>query len=146
MLEGHSVVCVRKDEARISDERGIRPLLEMIGRGESLCGFCVADKIVGKAAALLFSILQPEALYARVLSEGGATVLEKFKIPYSCGTSRKRSLTVRARIFARWKRRFSTSTTRRRLLLRCARRPLGCARRRTTAKYRKRTAHSAVPY
>ena len=86
MLEGHSVVCVRKDEARISDERGIRPLLEMIGRGESLCGFCVADKIVGKAAALLFSILQPEALYARVLSEGGATVLEKFKIPYSCGT------------------------------------------------------------
>lgn len=86
MLEGHSVVCVRKDEARISDERGIRPLLEMIGRGESLCGFCVADKIVGKAAALLFSILQPEALYARVLSEGGEAVLEKFKIPYSCGT------------------------------------------------------------
>ena len=86
LLEGHSVVCVRGEEVRIRDERGIRPLLEMIGRGESLCGFCVADKIVGKAAALLFSILQPAELYAHVLSEGGAAVLERYEIAYTCGT------------------------------------------------------------
>ena len=42
-------------------------MLEMIGRGESLRGFTVADKIVGKAAALLFAILQPDALHAREL-------------------------------------------------------------------------------
>ncbi len=84
LLEGHSVVCVCGDAVHIRDERGIRPLLEMIGRGESLRGFTVADKIVGKAAALLFAILQPDALHARVLSEGGAAVLEKYKIPYTC--------------------------------------------------------------
>lgn len=38
------------------------------------------DKIVGKAAALLYALMGIEALYAEVLSEGAEDVLRRFRI------------------------------------------------------------------
>lgn len=49
----------------------------------SLEGFFVADKIVGKAAAMLFVKLKVKELYAEVLSESGEKTLKKYKIQYN---------------------------------------------------------------
>ena len=40
-----------------------------------LKGFSAADKVVGKAAAILYVLLKVEAVYAPVMSEGAISVL-----------------------------------------------------------------------
>ena len=85
LLDGHSVVCVCGQQKIISDARGISPLLEMIRQGTTLCGYAVADKIIGKAAAFLFCLLEPKEVYAKVLSAEGEAVFRRFGIPYAYG-------------------------------------------------------------
>ena len=48
-----SVLC-RADVCYTSRGKGISPMLDWIGAGVELKGFCAADIIVGKAAAMLF--------------------------------------------------------------------------------------------
>lgn len=84
-LKGHSIVCICGEKRIFSDERGIRPLLALIDERQNLRGYSVADKIVGKAAALLFALLQTAEIFADVLSIGGEEVLRRFHIPYSYG-------------------------------------------------------------
>lgn len=71
-------------------ERGIRPLLELIGRGEDMRGAVAADKIVGKAAALLYAYMGIQELYAGVLSESGLAVLREYGIAVQFGTLAER--------------------------------------------------------
>ena len=50
----HTLVLLRGEEQVTSDLRGIRPLLELLDSGRDFSGFVAADRIVGKAAALLY--------------------------------------------------------------------------------------------
>ena len=59
-----TLVAVRGDEIHVCHERGVKPLLKMIKEGRSLRGFAVADKVVGKAPALLYAVLGPEAVFS----------------------------------------------------------------------------------
>ena len=68
-------VAVRGDEIHVCHERGVKPLLKMIKEGRSLRGFAVADKVVGKAPALLYAVLGPEAVFSPVMSWTGRAVL-----------------------------------------------------------------------
>ena len=70
-----TLVAVRGDEIRVFTERGVKPLLKMIKHGTSLRGFSVADKVVGKAPALLYAVLGPEAVFSPVMSWTGRAVL-----------------------------------------------------------------------
>ena len=70
-----TLVAVRGDEIHVCHERGVKPLLKMIKEGRSLRGFAVADKVVGKAPALLYAILGPEAVFSPVMSWTGRAVL-----------------------------------------------------------------------
>lgn len=72
-----------------SRESGIKPMLDFIAEGTDLNGFSAADKIVGKAAALLFAYAGVKAVYAQVLGDGAADVFEKYKIGYSYTTRTK---------------------------------------------------------
>lgn len=56
---------------------------------KDLSNGCVADKIVGKAAALLFVYLGVKCVYADVMSEGAELVFKEFGIEYSFGTKTK---------------------------------------------------------
>ena len=56
-----TLVAVRNDEVIVCTDRGIKPLLAWVREGRDLSGFSVADKIVGKAPALLYAILGPDA-------------------------------------------------------------------------------------
>ena len=52
-----SVVLCKECKTIEKFSRGIAPLMEIIDSGEDVSGFSAADKIVGKAAAMLFSYM-----------------------------------------------------------------------------------------
>lgn len=68
------------------EQKGIAPMMSFLDRGVCLRGFSVADRIVGKAAALLFVLAGVRAVYAQVLSEGGMRVLAQHGIPFEYDT------------------------------------------------------------
>lgn len=70
-----TLVAVRGDEIVVCRDRGVKPLLKMVAEGRSLKGFSVADKVVGKAPALLYAVLGPEAVFSPVMSWTGRAVL-----------------------------------------------------------------------
>ncbi len=65
--------------------RGIAPLLELIESGVPYDGYSAADKIVGKAAALLFASMRVRAVYGAVMSRGALSVLRREGIAASFG-------------------------------------------------------------
>jgi Domain of unknown function (DUF1893). len=65
---------------------GISPMVEFITAGINLNGFSAADKIVGKAAAMLFALAGVREVYAGVMSEQAVKVFSKYGIQYSCDT------------------------------------------------------------
>lgn len=81
-LEVENLTCIvqKDDHVLVSKQNGIRPLLDWIEKGENLSGACAADKIVGKAAALLYVLMGVKGVFAEVLSESGLAVLKKHEI------------------------------------------------------------------
>ncbi len=81
-LEDENLTCIVQKDSRIltSKLRGIRPLLDWIEQGEDLHGACAADRIVGKAAAMLYVFMGVKGVFAEVLSESGLAVLRKYGI------------------------------------------------------------------
>lgn len=69
-----------------SKHNGIRPLLEMLETGLDVTGGIAADKIVGKAAALLYVQMQVAEVQAEVLSQTGLAVLQAHGIRVSYRT------------------------------------------------------------
>lgn len=55
--------------------RGVRPLLDLLEGGTDVAGFSAADKVVGKAAAFLYCLLQVRCLYTPVISQPALEVL-----------------------------------------------------------------------
>ena len=69
-----------------SKESGIRPLLQVIHSEMDVKGCYAADKIVGKAAALLYAYMGVSEVYAEVLGKEGRAVLESRGIRVSYRT------------------------------------------------------------
>ena len=72
---GYTCVFYKADQAITCTQRGVKPLLEMIDAGKDLRGYSVADKVVGKAAALLYAYMQVREVYAPVMSKGAERAL-----------------------------------------------------------------------
>lgn len=68
----------------VSQKRGVMPLVDMVESGLGLQGFSAADKIIGKASALLFAYLDVDEVYAKVISEEAKAILDKYEIKYEC--------------------------------------------------------------
>ena len=65
-----------------SDQRGIAPLIELLGTNPSfLEGASAADKVVGKSAALLYAKAKIKELATLLLSEPALEVLAAHHIP-----------------------------------------------------------------
>ena len=81
-LKEENLTCIVQKDGRTltSKSRGIRPLLDWIAQGEDLHGACAADRIVGKAAALLYALMGVKGVFAEVISESGLAVLKKYGI------------------------------------------------------------------
>ena len=76
-LAGHTICLCKDGKCLYSDSRGIAPMMGYIADGIDLSGYSVADKVVGKAAALLFVKCGIVAAYAETLSQYARAVLEK---------------------------------------------------------------------
>ena len=66
-----------------SGKKGVAPLIELIDSGDDYNGCIAADRIVGKAAALLYVKLGAVEVYAEVLSKAAIGVLESNGIKFS---------------------------------------------------------------
>ena len=78
------VLC-SQDVILTDNRRGVRPLLELLENGADVSGFSVADKVVGKAAAYLYCLLNIGALYAGIISKPALQVLRKAGISVEYG-------------------------------------------------------------
>ena len=83
---GHTIAVVGKSVS-VFDGRGIKDLFSL--KKEELAGAAVADKIVGRAAALLLADGGVAQVYAQTLSEGGKKVLEDAGIKVAFGVLTK---------------------------------------------------------
>ena len=75
--ENAALVLLGENEKIQSNERGVAALLRMYGEKMDLSSFCAADKIVGKGAAVLFSLLNIKEVYAQVMSKEAKEILEE---------------------------------------------------------------------
>lgn len=76
---GYTCVLCKDNSVHTSTYRGVRPLMDLLDTDVS--GFSAADKVVGKATALLYCLLGIKELYACIISDAAAEVLQSRNIP-----------------------------------------------------------------
>ena len=80
---GKYTLVIGKDEIIIKSElTGIKPLINLLDDKKDCKWFSAADKIVGRAAAFLYILLEIKNLYAEVISKGAVELLKKAGINF----------------------------------------------------------------
>ncbi len=87
LLQQGNYTCVlcKGEQVYTSTLRGVAPLMNHWQDGTDLKDFAAADKVVGKATALLYCLLGVKAVYAGVISSPALRVLESHSISASYG-------------------------------------------------------------
>lgn len=87
LLERENKSCVileTEGEYRTSDGIGIKPLMtELRVSREAFRGSVIADKVIGKAAALMTVLGKADAVYGRVMSENAKDFFEAAGMEYA---------------------------------------------------------------
>ncbi len=86
LSEGHTCVLCKDGDVKVSDLRGILPMVTFLRKKTDLSGYSAADKIVGKAAAHLFFLAGVKAVWAEVMSKDALAFLQGKGIETACGT------------------------------------------------------------
>ncbi len=76
----HTCVLCKGDILYTSDLRGVKPLVSWQESDADFSGFSAADKVVGKATAFLYVLLDVSSVYAGVISRSALTTLEQHGI------------------------------------------------------------------
>lgn len=77
-----TIAVVSNGEVFTSKERGVKPLLYLLTEKKGfLKGASVADKVIGKAAALLMVLGEIKEVHTLIISEPAIKVFEKYNIP-----------------------------------------------------------------
>ena len=69
------VIC-QGETVYTSTFRGVKPLVQWLDRKLDVKGFSAADKVIGRATAFLYVLLDVQEVYAHVMSRAAAEVLE----------------------------------------------------------------------
>lgn len=81
---GYTIVVQKKEQQFTSTKRGIAPILELINNDVNfLKDAIVADKVIGKAAALLLIYGKVKYIHADVISELAIEVLNQYNISFT---------------------------------------------------------------
>lgn len=84
--ENFCCVVIRDDECFTSTDFGIKPLMIFLRQDKNFFqNAVIADKIIGKAAALLMTLGGAEQVYGEIMSEAAIGVLKENHIGYQCG-------------------------------------------------------------
>ena len=89
-LGGHTICLCKGGNCLYSQKCGIAPMMDFIAEGVNLEGYCVADVVVGKAAALLFVKSKLKGVFAKTLSRSAIKVLQEHGIYYEYETLTER--------------------------------------------------------
>lgn len=76
----YTCVLVNADSVYTSTLSGVAPMIDFISSGTDLQGFSAADKIVGKAAAMLFVLAGVKAIYSPIMSEKAVNVFFEYGV------------------------------------------------------------------
>ncbi len=80
LVDDKTIVLVKDDIIYEDKAKGIRPMLNYILNNYDLRGFSVADKVVGKGAAVLFIYANIKEVYAKVISKVALELLKQYHI------------------------------------------------------------------
>lgn len=83
--EGYTCVLCDRDRVLTSREGGILPLLERCEEGENCREMSVADRVIGKAAAMLLVQMQVREAHGDIMSTKAQELLQAHGIAVSCG-------------------------------------------------------------
>lgn len=84
LLKDELTIVLVKDTIIYKDnKRGIKAMLDLINNEIDLTGFSVADKVVGKGAAVLFIYSKVKEIYTKVISVTALEILIKCNIKVS---------------------------------------------------------------
>lgn len=89
-LHSEKLCCVvrKSDQFFTSTEFGIKPLMVFLRQDKDFFKHAaIADKIIGKAAALLMILGGAEQVYGEIMSESAIKILDENHIPYEFGTT-----------------------------------------------------------
>ena len=81
LTEGVSFSLVNGDNAFVSKDPGVMPVLRLLDNDKSLlAGASVADRVIGRAAALLMALGEVKEVYGEVMSRPGYDALKRHDI------------------------------------------------------------------
>ncbi len=90
LKNGYSCVILSGEEIIFSSkESGIKPLLQIIHDKTDAFGCQAVDKIVGRAASLLYAYMGVSCVYAEIMSEGARDILSSNGISFEFKTLAK---------------------------------------------------------
>ena len=90
LLEESLTLVVVKDGELVfkSVDKGIKPIFTLATEmKESANGGSLADRVIGKGAAILSGYIGIKEVYTELISEGGVRTLEKYNIAYTMDKS-----------------------------------------------------------
>jgi len=84
LIDDVTFVLEKDGKVHTFNKRGIAPILDLLSDNKELLNQAdVADRVIGKAAAMLLAKANIKSLYTVVISEHAIPVLEEYNIPYS---------------------------------------------------------------
>lgn len=86
LKDDKTIVLVKDDKVLDSTRSGVKPLIGFLNDGIDVSGYSLADRIVGKAQAMLCVKANIKEVFGKVMSYDGMAILEKYHIPYSYET------------------------------------------------------------
>lgn len=81
-LNTHSLVVVKDGKTSVCDGRGIKPVVDYLEK-DNFDGAFVADKVIGKASALLLVYGKVQEVYTPAISKPAVKVFEDNNVKYS---------------------------------------------------------------
>ena len=84
MLSGgeYTAVLCKGERTYTSTLRGVKPLVRWLEDKTDFSGYVAADKVVGKATAFLYLLLNIKAVYAQVISKSALQLLKQYGIKF----------------------------------------------------------------
>ncbi len=85
LLSDDSLTCAAcGEDVFTSRERGVKPLLQLYESKKDYSNYSFADKVIGKAAAFMYVLLNVKEIYCVTVSELAAKVLDEHRIIFYC--------------------------------------------------------------
>lgn len=79
--EGCTLLLKKSESTLCFFDSGIKPLVDLIDKKTNVQSFFAVDKIVGKAAAFLYTILGVKGIFAFVTTKDALEILQSANIP-----------------------------------------------------------------